>query len=454
MHSQPPTRSRQRGRLRLGLFVVSTMLLGTASAAGAATERSDTRIVVVRAGKATPFHQAERHAFATKKDRRAAAPRPPKVTRSPHRGVPRRPPASPRPTPREVPTSAAPVEMSPPTTPIPSTPAQCLTLGIGSNYQWSGNFANAAEDMPGLMRSGISGIREDIFWSVVQPNSASEWNWQPYDRLFTMAGQQGVSVLPIIGYGTTWASAPNGSKDMPSTPEGQQAYARFAAAVVSRFGPNGLFWRSNPHLTPAPLSGIELWNEPWYAGHPVSVQTYVGLLRAAGDAVKAVAPSLSVLANVDDRWTAMTDSPLHYWGQAVLKYAPSLTPVIDGWAIHPYSEGQWNGNPPATDAMRQVTWLQNLLTSSRIPGHIWITEVGFSAAASAPNDTGTAYSTFLSSLLTVAGPNRPEHVYVFTSSRTTAATKSGSWDYGYNLVDAAGAMSPSLSQIEEARCGG
>lgn len=328
----------------------------------------------------------------------------------------------------------------------------CLDVGISSNYQWNVSIAASATDVPTLKTFGIATIREDIFWNVVQPSGPNVWNWAQYDRLFTMASRQGVDVLPIIDYGTVWASAPGTAHDMPVTASGQAAYAVFAAAVVSRYGPNGTFWAANPDLTPRPFTAIELWNEPWSAGHPVAVGTYVSLLHLAGAAIKTVDPAMTTLANVDDRWTTMTDSSLHYWGQAVLAYASRLTPVIGGWAIHPYSEGQWNGNAPAADAMRQMNWLQNLLVTNHIPGRIWVTEVGFSTTVPAPYSAATAYAKFLQSVGSMTGPNAPQHVIVFTAARPWAGTKLGSWDYGFNLLNAAGRPGPQLAAIAANRC--
>ena len=343
---------------------------------------------------------------------------------------------------------------------VGAAPRQCIGLGIGSNYQWTGNLPNAAADLPKLRREGITTVREDIYWNVVQPDSARQWDWSMYDRLFTTMTRQRVRILPIIGYGTTWASRPGTYTDMPRSIVGRAAYARFAGAVVARYGPGGQFWRTHRNIAgPLPIRAVELWNEPWYAPHP-SVRSYVALVRGAGSAIRRISRHVLIAVNVDDRWTHVADSTTPFWGEAVLRYARALAPFVDRWAIHPYSEGQWTGLAPAADSLRQVLWVQQQLRRAHVGGQVWVTELGYSSAPPPPSSKGfrtfrsqsASYAAFFRAVARMTGPHRVSRVWVFTAARPTSATVRGSWDFGFNLVSVRGNISPSLRYALAGRC--
>ena len=332
-----------------------------------------------------------------------------------------------------------------------AAPTVCLPLGVSSNYQYSGTLPEAAHDLTKMRRVGITTVREDFLWSTVQPTGPEQWNWATYDRLVSETSRLGITVLPIIDYGTVWASAPRPSSAMPSSKAGQHAFARYAAAVIGRYGPRGTFWPTHSSLPRLAITAVELWNEPWFASS-ASVNDYVTLLRLAGQAVHRQFKRGLVVANVDDRpvGDAATASTVP-WGAAVLAHAQALGGVVDRWAIHPYPRD--NPRNPAADAIDQVDWLRRLLVRHRLAGSVWITEIGFSIAAPRTSQSASqSFHLFVSSMARSYGPNRVTAVWAFTAARPTPKTQLGSFDFGYNLITAAGETTPALQAAGAARC--
>lgn len=327
----------------------------------------------------------------------------------------------------------------------------CISLGVSSNYQYSGNLPNAAHDLPKLTRDDVTSVREDILWETVQPTRTT-WDWQRYDRLFTVMSLLHVHVLPIIDYGTTWASAPRPASALPSTAAGQQAYARFAAAVVGRYGPGGTFWAANPRLPALTVESVELWNEPWFASRP-SVDDYVSLLQLAGRAVHHVNARVLVAANVDDRPIGGFGSQSHtLWGAAVMDHVAELRGIVDRWAIHPYPRG--DVPDPARNAVQQVLWLQRTLKAHDVSGAIWVTELGFRTTDTESRQTPTeSFVDFVQAMRRLIGANPVTALWMFTPARPTPATRPGSFDYGFNLVNDRGQVSPAFRAVADARCG-
>jgi hypothetical protein len=65
--------------------------------------------------------------------------------------------------------------------------------------------------------------------------------------------------------------------------------ARFAAALVQRYGPRGSLWRERPGLPKLPIRSWQIWNEPllpiYWGGRP-SARRYAAMLKVVGRAIK------------------------------------------------------------------------------------------------------------------------------------------------------------------------
>lgn len=334
-----------------------------------------------------------------------------------------------------------------------------LVLGVSSNYQYASTRPNMSHDLGAAVGQGVRSIREDFLWQYVQP-SAGVWEWARYDSLVADAARLGVEVLPIAGYGATWATG--GDRVMPSTDAARATYATYAAAIATRYGPGGTFWAANPNLTPRPIQAVELWNEPWYP-NPTSVERYAALVRAAATAVHGAAPGVKVLASADDRYRVLLDGTVAHWIRALFAAEPNLAAWVDGWSIHPYARDERSDSVTAAqDTVVQVQYLRQQLAARGFGGDVWVTELGFRAMptdASPNNSPDTARADMdaaMAGLAQLSGSlllNRVTRVYAFTMARPTAGSSLlTAWDYGYNLVTATGQPTPALDAFTTASC--
>lgn len=334
-----------------------------------------------------------------------------------------------------------------------------VVIGVSSNYQYASTRPNMAPDLGAAVALGVRSIREDFLWEYVQP-SAGTWVWARYDSLVAAAARMDVEVLPIAGYGTTWATGT--TQAMPNTDQARAAYATYAAAIATRYGPGGTFWASNPAVPYKPIAAVEVWNEPWYP-NPTSPERYAALVRAAGTALHGAAPAVKVLVSVDDRYRLLTDGSTIHWIRALFATEPGLDAWVDGWSIHPYPRDERSaGTTAAQDSVAQVQYLRGQLAERGFGGDIWVTELGFhnrptesypgNTAATAGVDMGIATA----GLANQSGRlvrNRVARIYAFTMARPTAGSGTpGAWDYGYNLVTAGGTLTPALTAFGNAGC--
>lgn len=328
-----------------------------------------------------------------------------------------------------------------------------ISLGIATNYQYRVNVPNENPDFTKLESAGVRYMREGILWHIVQPASGSEWNWASYDAMFARAARLHATILPVLAFGTRWASPGGDLYAVPNSPVGRAAYARYVRAVVVRYGKGGRFWKTWVGRT-YPIRAVELWNEPWFLGS-TTPYNYALLVHAAASAAHSVDSSIDTLANIDDRNVQDTDGRWMPWGQLVLQHKALLRDV-DGWAMHPYpTTAIYMNQAISQNSIWQVNSMAEALAKSGLRGRIWITEVGFSDApvsfdrGATPETAARNYTQFIRAMSEMTGPQAPTSIYIFTAARPNASTHAGSWDYGYNLLTVRGSITKPLSRVLE-----
>ncbi|BEP13629.1 hypothetical protein acdb102_19400 [Acidothermaceae bacterium B102] len=333
-----------------------------------------------------------------------------------------------------------------------TTATPSLQIGVSTHYHSALASSYAAQDFATLRASGIRNIREDLLWKIVQPTGSDTFDWAVYDRFFATAAAQGMTVLPILGYGTGWATGSNLNR-MPSTAVQRTEFANFSKAVVLRYGAGGSFWKGAKPGGSAPVTAVEVWNEPWFPG-PASPRDYSALVLATSAAVKSVAPSIQVVANVDERVRRLADGSTQDWGAAVLNTLPDNSSAVDAWAIHPYPRaGREAAVTSANDALAQVADLQLLLGQHHQTGNLWVTEVGFSSLPSQTDPLGSPTAAANAVTQVVRGwsqrkvANPVTRMYLYTYGRQSSQNVA---DYRYALLRADGTATPTLVALANA----
>ena len=99
------------------------------------------------------------------------------------------------------------------------------------------------QELDYIARGGFKWVRMDMFWHIVE-TELGRYDFSDYDVLLASMEARGIRIIFILDYG-------NSLYDQgfpPTSPGGQAAFARFAAAAARRYRDRGVIW--------------EIWNEP------------------------------------------------------------------------------------------------------------------------------------------------------------------------------------------------
>ncbi len=229
-----------------------------------------------------------------------------------------------------------------------------------------------ADDLDRMRSIGVTWIRIDVPWSVVEAEQGS-FDWSSTDRLIDAARSRGFAVLALLAYTPTWAN--NGAPSDKYPPVESADFARFAAEASARYAPRG-------------VHAWEVWNEPnladFWAPAPDPI-AYAQLLSAAAEAIRAVDDEAFVISaglapGQDD--LAASQSPESFLVE-MFRQLPAGT--VDAVGIHPYSfpadptdrSERWN----TFGRLPEIAALIARLTGESTP--LWSTEFG---APFDPND--------------------------------------------------------------------
>jgi hypothetical protein len=183
--------------------------------------------------------------------------------------------------------------------------------------------------------TGATVARSDAFWEAAEPHAPVDgrhrYDWSFDDEIAGSLAAHGLTWLPIIDYTAPWAQSVAGQDHSPPQPADLADYAAYAGAFAARYGSGGGFWRAHPDLTPAPVTAIEIWNEPdnpefWAPGpDPAS---YARMYLGARAAIDAVDPAVRVLVG------GLTNASAFL--PAMVRAVTLLRGHVDGVALHPY----------------------------------------------------------------------------------------------------------------------
>jgi hypothetical protein len=176
-------------------------------------------------------------------------------------------------------------------------------------------------------------IRTVVSWSALEPSEPEHIDASTLavvDRLLSDASAAGIRVIMSVDSTPCWASSAPGSLLTSCKPGGESkanawppnnpaSYGAFLAYLAKRYGTQ--------------LAAIEVWNEPdqaneAYLAGPNKPERYADLLRAAYPAIKAVNPSIPVLAG------SLVGSNGAFLREL---YAAGIKGYYDGLAVHYYN---------------------------------------------------------------------------------------------------------------------
>jgi hypothetical protein len=119
-------------------------------------------------------------------------------------------------------------------------------------------------------------------------------DFRSLDALVGAAARKRLPLLPVLLGAPAWAADDDTRPIL--IPRDPADFARFADAMVDRYGPAGSFWVEHPKVRRFPVRRWQVWNEvsnSWYWDKSWAT-AYPPLLRAGYDAIKAADPTARV----------------------------------------------------------------------------------------------------------------------------------------------------------------
>jgi hypothetical protein len=300
----------------------------------------------------------------------------------------------------------------------------------------------APADLARLSGAGLFHLRENFWWDDLEPRPG-RFDWEPADALMAEAARVGVEVLPILDYSAEWASsAPPGAADpIFHPPEDPADYARFAGAVVERYGPGGEFWSERPDLVPVPITAVEIWNEPWLDTFwlpRADPEEFAGLAVLAARAIEAENPEVEVLIDGSAR-RDVGDAP---WIRQVLQARPELVELVDAYAVHPYT------------GMEELERTRAVTAALDAEKPLWVTEIGWSTATDADGnllehavDEDTQADNLEAAVTTAFDEHGVERLYVYTDTCDEPGPATDSLEGYFGLCRADGTPKPAWDAL-------
>lgn len=207
---------------------------------------------------------------------------------------------------------------------------------------------------------GVSWVRWDLDWQVIQPDDEQHYDWDGSDRVANTAQEYGIRSLGVIAYTPKWAqngSCPSGKQCPPASVE---VFADFAGTVAQRYE--------------GTIDNWEIWNEPnyqtfWYP--EPDAEKYVELLKASYTKIKKIDPDAVVIsAGLTDMGDdeGVSISPLSF---VKAMYAQGAKDYFDILALHPYTY------PGFDYGWQQIKSVWKAMDENGDAGKkIWLTEYG------------------------------------------------------------------------------
>ncbi len=253
-------------------------------------------------------------------------------------------------------------------------------FGIADPILLNESASLQASQLAAMKAIGITSVRVDADWRMVQAAGPGTFNWTRLDRVVRSARAAGMLVDLIIDGCPRWAALPGTSGDPAPQPASSVQYARWAADVAARYKPQG-------------VNTFEIWNEPnsalFWQPTP-NPSAYTADLVAAHAAIKAVDPAAFIISGGLAPTTSKNGN-ISAIDFLKAMYADGAKGSFDALGYHAYSfpalpdtyESGWSEMAQTNPSLRSVMKRNG---DGKKP--IWITEFG--APSGGPNGVGEA----------------------------------------------------------------
>lgn len=298
-------------------------------------------------------------------------------------------------------------------------------LGVATHYgmQWP------VDSAPLLARAGFSSARDEAYWAG-QETTPGVFTWQPKVNAYqAKLDEIDVDQFHILSYGNPLYFA----DEAPSTPEGREAFARYALASVEKFGTDDTIY--------------EVWNEwNWRdrdGAAGASAAQYVALLEVVVPAVKAQYPDAVLVG------PAL--APMEDWEGWFREFANlGGLELVDAVSTHPYTFPQ--APEGSTRFGGHIDTLRAIMAEHSIDKPMYLSEVGWPTST---NSTGVSELTqakhlVRAQLLALADDIERFTIYDFMDDGLDPAESEHRFGIVRNGNDPRGAFTPKPAYVSNA----
>jgi hypothetical protein len=214
--------------------------------------------------------------------------------------------------------------------------------------------------------AGIGLIRQPFAWKDIE-TAPGRYEFGRYDALVGAAAGAGIRVLPMVLGPEPGAKAAGEGRMKP--PTNVEAYARYAAALVARYGREGSFWSENPKAPKLPIRSWQVWNEPnipafWSTGPDPAA--YAKLLKAAAASIRKADRRAEVVT------AGLPTSHLGIGAARFLQgvYDAGVGESFDAVAVHSYA-------PTPETVIERAQEAADVVERNGDDARVWVTEFGW-----------------------------------------------------------------------------
>lgn len=170
-------------------------------------------------------------------------------------------------------------------------------VGVAAPELLSSSSAGRTAALGSQAVLGVGALRQVFDWRRIE-RRPGRYSFARYDDLVASAAQRGIRVLAVLDDPPRFRTR-HGRRGTVKPPRHNAAMARFARALVRRYGPKGVLWRKRPQLAKLPIRSWQVWqepNSPRHWGGRTSARGYAALLRAVRRQIKRTDQTAEVVS--------------------------------------------------------------------------------------------------------------------------------------------------------------
>ncbi|MGH2845008.1 MAG: hypothetical protein ACRDL0_03125 [Thermoleophilaceae bacterium] len=242
-------------------------------------------------------------------------------------------------------------------------------VGITAEDVFAGDANYRTSNLSAQAAIGIQTIRQTFDWSTIE-RRRGRYDLRYHDDYVAKAAAHGIRIVPVLFRPPRFRARRRGRAVCP--PRRNATFARFAKALVRRYGRHGSLWRRRPGVPKRPITSWQIWNEPnlgiYWCNRP-NARRYVRMLRRVGRAIKRVDRRAHILTAGLPPSKLRSAVPLERYIKRM--YRAGARRAFDSLAINSYAKN----HRALRRLLRSVRRLMNRRRDRR--GGIWITELGW-----------------------------------------------------------------------------